>query len=223
MKIRYFFKGLGTGILIATTILYFAYKNDISDADIILKAKKLGMVFAEDISGSALSIDEHNEQKVSKTFSPSITKKPSLSKQPEVTEVAAGEVTESGTDNQEVTQGNQEVTPEPEITVMPEPEVTEVPEITQEPEVSQQPEMTEVPQKEATDVPEDEIISFSINRGDWSRVVSERLESLGVVDDAKKFDKYLVDKGYAVRIRVGAFKVKKGASYEEIEQMITKK
>jgi len=217
MKIRYYLKGLGTGILIATCILYFAYKNDISDADIILKAKRLGMVFAEDVSGSSLGIDELKETEIpSKTLIPSITKKPI------VTQIPFEAPKEPGDEPLK----NLETTQMPETTETPEslnvPETTEAPEITSNPDVTNTPETPEITKEPQEDNNLDEFVSFTINRGDWSRVVSERLESLGIVDDAKKFDKYLVDKGYAVRIKVGTFKINKGASYDDIAKMITK-
>ena len=196
MKIRYFLKGLGTGILITTFILYFSYKNDISDAEIILKAKKLGMVYAEDVSGSSLEIT-----KSTNTPKPAITKAPALTFAPSVTEKPV------------VTAGPEE---KPEPVATEEPVVTEKPVVTEEPEVTTEPIETERPDNS------EELISFTISRGDWSRVVSERLESLGIVDDAKELDKYLVEKGYAVRIKVGTFELKKGSSYEEVAKMITK-
>lgn len=51
MKLKYYLRGLGMGILFATIIMTISsaiHKNDISDEEIIKRAQKLGMVMTED-------------------------------------------------------------------------------------------------------------------------------------------------------------------------------
>ena len=53
MKFKYYLRGLGIGILISTIILSVSFamkKNDLSDDEIIARAKELGMVM-EDTGG----------------------------------------------------------------------------------------------------------------------------------------------------------------------------
>ncbi|MDE6635637.1 MAG: hypothetical protein K2K09_03405, partial [Lachnospiraceae bacterium] len=96
--------------------------------------------------------------------------------------------------------------------------------VTAEPTVTPTDEpVTESAAESAAPTDKSELISFSVERGDWSRIVSEKLEELEIIDDSEQFDKYLVDNGYAVRIKVGDFRAKKGSTYEEIAKMITNK
>lgn len=187
MKIKYFVRGLGMGILVTAIILGVSYKSDVSDEDIILRAKNLGMVFPEDIS--------------SETVSPS-----ALQTRIPKEEVIAAPTEESDTATDKENPATQEPNP------------TKKPDATKKPKATP---VTEGDKATASDGQSSDMVDFSIERGDWSRIVSEKLESLGVVDSAKEFDKYLVDNGYAIKIKVGSFSVKKGADYSEIAKMIT--
>lgn len=155
------------GILVTAVVLGISGQSDMSDEDIILRAKNLGMVFQEDIAHE--------------------TEKPDLVQTPNPTEEATGV---------------------PKETASARPEVEDV---TSEPINTNKPAVTPVA----------ETISFTIERGDWSRMVSEKLQKLGVIKDSKEFDKYLVDNGYANKIKVGDFSVEKGAEFSEIAKIIT--
>lgn len=51
MKLKYYLRGLGIGIIITTLVLmiaYSGYKTEITDEEIIQRAKELGMVMKED-------------------------------------------------------------------------------------------------------------------------------------------------------------------------------
>ena len=61
-----------------------------------------------------------------------------------------------------------------------------------------------------------------VERGNSSDVVARRLESLGVISDAVDFDKYLVNNGYAGRISVGTFQIQYGSDYDLIARTITR-
>lgn len=205
MKIKYFVRGLGIGILVTTLILGISYKSKNSDEDVIIKAKKLGMVFAEDVSGSSIGIDEQKTDEPPVATAPSVIEKPT--KKPD----------EEQTTEPDAASTEEPVTAEPAVTPTDEPVTGPTAEPTADPAVEPTAEPVTDPAAES------ELISFSVERGDWSRIVSEKLEGLGIIDDSEQFDKYLVDNGYAVRIKVGNFKAKKGSTYEEIAKMITGK
>lgn len=60
-----------------------------------------------------------------------------------------------------------------------------------------------------------------IERGDTSSVVSEKLEALGLVEDAEDFDHWLcVTLGKGENIYCGTFEIAMGATYEEIAEKI---
>ena len=62
---------------------------------------------------------------------------------------------------------------------------------------------------------------FSIVSGMNSQQVAGILQSIGAIDSAASFDQYLVQNGYADRIKVGNFKIQAGASYADIAILIT--
>ena len=54
-----------------------------------------------------------------------------------------------------------------------------------------------------------------------SEQVSSELEKLGIVEDWKDLNNYIVRNGYAFKIQFGTFKLKAGMSYREIVRIIT--
>ncbi|MGN0378578.1 MAG: hypothetical protein ACI4EU_03215 [Butyrivibrio sp.] len=53
MKLKWFLRGLGVGILVTALVLCVTYRNIQKDQNVIQQAKELGMVFPETESGSA--------------------------------------------------------------------------------------------------------------------------------------------------------------------------
>lgn len=66
MKIKYFLRGFGAGVLITTLVLCMSYRNQDSQQSVVQKAKELGMVFPQ------------NTPSVSPVVSPSFTPQPSV-------------------------------------------------------------------------------------------------------------------------------------------------
>ena len=63
MKLKYYLRGLGTGILFATVVLCIAYSYRLSDSQIKERAKELGMVYAgqeDDTSKDEASSEDAN-------------------------------------------------------------------------------------------------------------------------------------------------------------------
>lgn len=65
-------------------------------------------------------------------------------------------------------------------------------------------------------------VNFSITSGMSSENVANSLKNLGIVDNSADFNRYLVDNGYAARIKVGDFELQTGWSYAEIAARLTK-
>lgn len=64
MRLKYYLRGLGLGIIFAVIIMMIGFhgnKQSMSDTEIIEKAKALGMVEAKNISGTVA--DEYNSEK----------------------------------------------------------------------------------------------------------------------------------------------------------------
>lgn len=218
MKLRYYLRGLGIGILMTVVILTIAGAgNDtMTDEEIKARAKELGMVENTVLSGmhtpapSAEPVDTENTAETEDAETTESSAKPDATATPEPSIEPEDTVTPKPSE-------------EPGTTASPEP--SEEPEATVSPEPSEKPEETVTP--EPSTVPEDteehtgETITIVISAGDSSMSVSKDLEAAGLVESASAYDKYLCDNGYDRKIRTGTYKIPVGASKEEIALMIT--
>lgn len=196
MKLKYYLRGLGIGILVTALIMGFTTRDSrpLTDAEIKAAAAELGMVESD----SLRLADLPQEPTPTPEITPEPTKEPETTPEPEATTESSGEPAKES-----------ETTPEPEAT----PEVT--PEPAEEPENTSEA-ATETTQESGTD------ISVTVSAGSGSRTVCNRLEEAGVITDAAEFDKYLCDQGYSKRICVGTFEIPADASWEEIAKIITR-
>lgn len=64
---------------------------------------------------------------------------------------------------------------------------------------------------------------FTVEVGDSSNAVSQRLQEEGLVDNAEAFNKYMVDNNYANFVLPGTVTIPEGAGYEEIAGILTDK
>ncbi|WP_157668725.1 hypothetical protein [Lachnoclostridium phytofermentans] len=75
--------------------------------------------------------------------------------------------------------------------------------------------------EESTDNDSVETITLVIKSGMFSHHVADLCKTLGLVEDAKEFDSYLIKNGYAGKIRTNRYEIPVGASYEDIAGLIT--
>lgn len=54
------------------------------------------------------------------------------------------------------------------------------------------------------------------------RLISKKLERLGIIDDAESFDNYMNRNGYSQNITVGSFSISPDDTYRDIAKKITK-
>ncbi|MBO5485868.1 MAG: endolytic transglycosylase MltG [Eubacterium sp.] len=91
MKLRYFLRGLGVGIVLTAIILCVSYRSQgTPGGDVVEEAKKLGMVFPE---GSQKPEDNFTAAPATATpavTTPAATVTPETTKKPEKTVVASG-------------------------------------------------------------------------------------------------------------------------------------
>lgn len=204
MKLKYYLRGLGIGILITTVILSLAGigRKNMTDEEVVKRAKELGMVESTLLSDLP---DQTKAEEVRPT-------EPETSLQPETSEPEAGpepETSEPETSEPE--------TSEPEVS--PEPE-----ESASTPETPVAPEETPVsPEDGNPDTPAGETVTLVIGRGESSTTVSKNLKKAGIVEDAAAFDRFLCNNGYDKKIITGTYEIPYGASEEEIAKIITRK
>ena len=200
MKLKYYLRGLGIGMIVTALILGISFSNRqdqtsqiMTDDQIRERAAELGMVDSSELTLAALQNSE---------------------KQP--TEGTPEETTQ--------TQEQNNIETEPETTVPAETQATVEPETTQEPEATAEPEPEKTAEPEVTEAPQrTQTASITIQRGDDSGSASRRLYEAGLVENAKAFDNYLCNNGYSRSINPGTYEIAPGTSEEEIAKIITGK
>lgn len=204
MKLKYYLRGLGIGMIVTALILGISFSNRqdqtsqiMTDDQIRERAAELGMVDSSELTLAALQ---------------------NSAKQP--TEGTPEETTQ--------TQEQNNIEAEPETTVPAETQATAEPETTQESEATTEPEKTAGPETtaepEVTEAPQrTQTASITIQRGDDSGSASRRLYEAGLVENAKAFDNYLCNNGYSRSINPGTYEIAPGTSEEEIAKIITGK
>jgi len=206
MKLKYYLRGLGIGMIVTALILGISFSNRqdqtsqiMTDDQIRERAAELGMVDSSELTLAALQDSAKQPTEGTPEETTQTQEQNNIEAEPETTDPAETQATLEP-----------ETTQEPEATAEPEPEKTAGPETTAEPEV------TEAPQRTQT-------ASITIQRGDDSGSASRRLYEAGLVENAKAFDNYLCNNGYSRSINPGTYEIAPGTSEEEIAKIITGK
>ncbi len=199
MKLKYYLRGLGIGILITAAILTIIYhtKGSLTDAQIKERAQKLGMVMA--------------------TTEPDV-----LFNASDDTEGASGESMDE-TDNQDGTTDGETEPFSGEQKTEPATDEPETEPATDEPEtepVTKEPEPTEPITAEPEPVVNS--VTLTIRRGMSSESVAAELARLGVVANQSELNSYLENNGYSERIQTGDFIITSDMTYEQIARIITR-
>lgn len=240
MKLRYYMRGLGIGILVTAVLMSVTLHGrtkPISDEEVIARAKELGMeetggnsVLADAVSENAFAMQEETK-KEPETEMPDVTAtekqnemKPESPDEPDTFREDTTAAQESVTDREEEPEQKSDV-PQPE---KPKAEESEAEKPGDGQSVGQTEEQQEEQQKEqqeesAKAQPSAGSVEITVNSGDGSLTVAKKLAQAGLVEDAAEFDRFLCQNGYDKRICTGVHSFAKGASDEEIAKELTRK
>ena len=205
MKIKYYLRGIGVGLLLGVIIMYaamvtFGYEKKSDDED-------TKTVVENDVNKGKTEA-QTTEKATEKVTTEVKTEKVTTEKTDTTAEVTTEATTEPTTTatTEATTETTTEATTETTAEVTTEPtEATS--EKTEEP-------TTEKPSQ-------DDTVTIVIERGMISTDVAEMLQDAGIIDDYKDFDRWLDATGYSTIIRVGEFIFHKGMTYEEIAEVLT--
>lgn len=217
MKLRYYLRGLGIGIVITALLMGFtktAAKETLSDDEIIARAEALGMVQSSVLS-SDLNHEEQGEDGVTVSYNTALDESDIAalpdSAGADQTEDAAGVVDTEATDK----------TADAADTVDSE----KVADAAGDSKGSTKASDTDVADNssKATDTTGAATITVTINSGDGSDTVARHLAELGVITDAGDFDRYLCQNGYDKKLATGNHEINAGAGYQEIAEILIKR
>ena len=205
MKIKYYLRGIGVGLLLGVIIMYaamvtFGYEKKSDDED-------TKTVVENDVNKGKTEA-QTTEKATEKVTTEVKTEKATTEKTDTTAEVTTEATTEPTTaaTTEATTETTTEATTETTTEV-----TTETTEATSE--------KTEEPTTEKPS--QDDTVTIVIERGMISTDVAEMLQDAGIIDDYKDFDRWLDATGYSTIIRVGEFIFHKGMTYEEIAEVLT--
>lgn len=232
MEKRYYFRGLGLGIIVTAVIMGIALsgggeKEKMTDEEVIARAKELGMI--EDSTlleavGEQSAADVQEEAEAPPAQEENTVKK----------DIAVAKEKEEAEKKAEAEQKPEPV-PDVEKPVVGTPESLEEKENKAagtektETDAGKKPsddtnEMTkqdEDVQKPGTKPAAEAVKSVTISSGDGSYTVAKKLADAGAVSSADAYDDYLCSNGYDKKLRPGTFKIPPGASDEQIARIVT--
>lgn len=230
MKLRYYLRGLGIGMLVAALVLILSGSTGggMSDEAVKRRASELGMVekdksVLEDVGADKVSEEDGKAQEQPETGEEAY---PGDGADPRETEEKPEERTpEEGEAKEPAADGEDAAIPaEPEgggESSEADPAQSEEQQAVEEIEQRAQ-EIAERGHEIAENSVPETTVSFVVRHGDSSISVARRAQELGLVVSAADFDVYLCQNGYDKRISVGTYEIAAGASEREIADVITR-
>lgn len=191
MKFKYYLRGCGLGILVASIVLMVSFHSQnktMDDTAVMERASELGMIMPETeiVSTEADSqLPESGTQSTDTDFSSNKNQK------------------QNTKDSQNKTDGSSQK--DEKDTQMTSDDKTG----------SGNNKDTESKKKEDKKE-ESEEITVEIKKGEVCRQLAEELEQIGLVEDAETFRKYMQQLGYDNRIKVGTYTLKREMTEKEI-------
>lgn len=238
MKVKYFLRGLGFGILITTLLLFVSMdmnkSTEMTDEQIVERAKELGMLTQDEVDDYRLGESLDNIK----------------------ASLKATEVPES---SPEVSQGSESVSPSPSASQQPEENSTQKTDKTSADESSSNEvadakaskaptasekttsDKTTTSNKKNTDTTKNnttnsstkkanskntsnkitDTIAIKIEAGMVSKSIAKYLYQKNVIGSATDFNNYLMEHKLTNKIIAGEYKIPVDATYEEIVEIIT--
>ena len=201
MKLKYYLRGLGIGIMVTAVILSVAFgsrKETLSDREIMERATELGMV-SESGSLAEMEKKENAETPEEPQAAPETSPKATPETSPKATPEASPKATP---------EASPKATPEASPKATPEATPKATPEAT-----PATPDVTEPVQAAKT-------VVIEVKSGEGSYTVCQKLEKEGLISSASDFDTYLCSNGYDRKLRAGSHEIPADAKPEEIAKIL---
>ena len=228
MNLKYYLRGLGVGIVVTSLILGIGLgsrKETLSNEEIKERARELGMVeesitvaeaAAQKAQEAEVTVAPVPEENAESDAEPIVNAEPEVSSEPAVSTGAEPEVSSEPAVS---TGAAPEASEKPNVSAASEPAASTAAEAGATPEAGVKPVADEAEEDNGT-APEKEIVDITINPGEGSYVISQKLEQSGLIDDAAEYDAYLCDNGFHTKLRAGVHKIPMGSTRDEIAKLL---
>ena len=193
MKLKYYLRGLGVGIICTAIIMGIALsgnkKETLTDAEVIERARLLGMVMEEE--GTNAGKDTSDQEK------------PEEGKMPEAQDTGKEQPDSDKTTD---TKGNGTEAGNPESDENTDAGAADSENPNGQPSAAGQ-----------------GTVELEIKEGEFSDVVSRKLFEAGLVPDAEEFNTYMTQKGVDDSLRIGVHLIPAGSTADEIIAILQEK
>ena len=219
MKLRYYMRGLGIGMLVAALVLVLSGNtgNKMTDEEIKKRAAELGMVedTKEVLSETAAETKPESELETVTGTKPEIEPETVTEAEPETVTEAEPETEPETVEETVESQTESDTQEENDIQAEVDQEKKE--------EVEALKKAAEEVAENAQSLNPNETVTIQVYSGDSSVAVAKRAQAAGLVESAEAFDRFLCQNGYDKSICVGNYQVPKNSTEDEIARIITKK
>lgn len=247
MKLKYYLRGLGIGIIVTTIVLAISFsqrKVEISDEEIIARATMLGMVMEEEADAedaAQTETQQMSDEEQSQMMQAAGTEQDDAIDTEEAADAKEPAERDEAADNKESADAKE---PAEKDEAADSKESADAKESAEGDEAADSKEPADVKESaekdDAADAEEktqagtasnteetpgttpvkEGSYRLVIKKGDVCRVVCENLAANGVIDDAEALRKYLFEIGYASSMSVGTYDIPYGLTNEEIAQTL---
>jgi len=248
MRFKYYLRGAGIGVIAATLILSiaFLFHDNISDEEVIRRAMKLGMVMQENSGGtlndnaapgiSSTDLEGGEADADPLTEPPDPNGGDNAATDPNTpSEGGDGQASDPGSegsqdqpdtndnenqDSQNDNSGKKDTDKSSDNKPADDKSSDDKPSNDKTSDNKNKP-STNKPSNNQPDNHSDEV-EIVIESGDVSRMVSAKVFEAGLVDSADEFNSFLGDNDYDNMLQPGTYKIKKGSSFRQIAQILTR-
>lgn len=208
MKLKYYLRGLGIGILVTALILSISGdKNTMTDDQVIQRAKELGMV--ESNMSLADLQNSKNEDKQTEDNQGDISQAEDI----QTEDIQKEDIQTEDIQTEDIQ--TEDIQTEDIRTEDIQTEDIE----TQDSQTNDS--QTEDNRENKPTGDDSMVVVITVKSGSGSDTVSRDIANAGLVENASDFDKFLCDNGYSKSIRVGTYEITMGAGYDDIARIIT--
>lgn len=218
MERRYYLRGLGLGILITAIIMGAAQSGskEMSDEEVRQRARELGMIENTVLSEPVAEPEADAEQAETDLAA---AEEKSEEAAPADTELVTEDTQEAAADEQdtqEQTDAEDSQEQADAVEAQAEPEQADA-----QTALEEETEQSTGAQSETKTAASGEAQIFTIDKGDSSVSVAQKLEQAGLISSAASYDRFLCDNGYDKKIRAGEYTIPADAGDEQIARIIT--
>ncbi len=209
MKLKYYLRGAGVGIIIAVLIMVIGGSNNrtLSDGEIMRRAMELGMTKVDD---GSTKVKDYQPTSAAESSAASQSGAASSEASSAASSATAGSTASAASSTtSSVASGASSDVPSRE---------TSSTDATPASAVSRAASLDN-----SAFTTNGDTVTITINTGMLSDKVADMLQSAGVIEDSKDFNKYLIANKYDTQILKGDVTVRKGASYAEIAKLLISK